>query len=370
MASLSLEGIQKVYSNGFQAVKDFNLEIADKEFIIFVGPSGCGKSTTLRMIAGLEDISGGTLKIDGKVMNNVEPKDRDIAMVFQNYALYPHMTVYDNMAFGLKLRKTPKEKIDQLVQEAAKILDIVPLLDRKPKALSGGQRQRVAMGRAIVRNPKVFLMDEPLSNLDAKLRVQMRIEISKIHQSLEATIIYVTHDQTEALTLGTRIVVMKDGVMQQVATPIDLYTKPCNMFVAGFIGSPQMNFIDCKVVKDGDDVKLEFGSHSIKLPEGKAEKIVEGGYIGKDVVLGIRPEDIKDEEIFVADGGDNVLDATVKVYEMLGAEVFLYFTVEGHDITVRVNPRTTARPGDTIKIALDTSKIHVFDKETEVTITN
>ena len=226
------------------------------------------------------------------------------------------------------------------------------------------------MGRAIVRNPKVFLMDEPLSNLDAKLRVQMRIEISKIHQSLEATIIYVTHDQTEALTLGTRIVVMKDGVMQQVATPIDLYTKPCNMFVAGFIGSPQMNFIDCKVVKDGDDVKLEFGSHSIKLPEGKAEKIVEGGYIGKDVVLGIRPEDIKDEEIFVADGGDNVLDATVKVYEMLGAEVFLYFTVEGHDITVRVNPRTTARPGDTIKIALDTSKIHVFDKETEVTITN
>ena len=370
MASLSLQHITKRYPNGFEAVKDFNLEIADKEFIIFVGPSGCGKSTTLRMIAGLEEITEGELWIGNNLVNDVEPKDRDIAMVFQNYALYPHMTVYDNMAFGLKLRKTPKEKIDQLVQEAAKILDIVPLLDRKPKALSGGQRQRVAMGRAIVRNPKVFLMDEPLSNLDAKLRVQMRIEISKIHQSLEATIIYVTHDQTEALTLGTRIVVMKDGVMQQVATPIDLYTKPCNMFVAGFIGSPQMNFIDCKVVKDGDDVKLEFGSHSIKLPEGKAEKIVEGGYIGKDVVLGIRPEDIKDEEIFVADGGDNVLDATVKVYEMLGAEVFLYFTVEGHDITVRVNPRTTARPGDTIKIALDTSKIHVFDKETEVTITN
>ena len=370
MASLSLQHITKRYPNGFEAVKDFNLEIADKEFIIFVGPSGCGKSTTLRMIAGLEEITEGELWIGNNLVNDVEPKDRDIAMVFQNYALYPHMTVYDNMAFGLKLRKTPKEKIDQLVQEAAKILDIVPLLYRKPKALSGGQRQRVAMGRAIVRNPKVFLMDEPLSNLDAKLRVQMRIEISKIHQSLEATIIYVTHDQTEALTLGTRIVVMKDGVMQQVATPIDLYTKPCNMFVAGFIGSPQMNFIDCKVVKDGDDVKLEFGSHSIKLPEGKAEKIVEGGYIGKDVVLGIRPEDIKDEEIFVADGGDNVLDATVKVYEMLGAEVFLYFTVEGHDITVRVNPRTTARPGDTIKIALDTSKIHVFDKETEVTITN
>ena len=370
MASLSLQHINKTYPNGFEAVKDFNLEIEDKEFIIFVGPSGCGKSTTLRMVAGLEEITSGTLKIGDKVMNDVEPKDRDIAMVFQNYALYPHMTVYDNMAFGLKLRKVPKDQIDKAVREAARILDLEKLLDRKPKALSGGQRQRVAMGRAIVRNPKVFLMDEPLSNLDAKLRVQMRIEISKIHQSLEATIIYVTHDQTEALTLGTRIVVMKDGVMQQVATPIDLYTKPCNMFVAGFIGSPQMNFIDCKVVKDDDDVKLEFGSHSVKLPEGKAEKIVEGGYIGKDVVLGIRPEDIKDEEIFVADGGDNVLDATVKVYEMLGAEVFLYFTVEGHDITVRVNPRTTARPGDTIKIALDTSKIHVFDKETEVTITN
>ena len=244
MASLSLEGIQKVYSNGFQAVKDFNLEIADKEFIIFVGPSGCGKSTTLRMIAGLEDISGGTLKIDGKVMNNVEPKDRDIAMVFQNYALYPHMTVYDNMAFGLKLRKVPKDEIDKKVREAARILDLEKLLDRKPKALSGGQRQRVAMGRAIVRKPKVFLMDEPLSNLDAKLRVQMRIEIAKLHENLGATIIYVTHDQTEAMTLGTRIVVMKDGVVQQVDTPQNLYTKPFNLFVAGFIGSPKMNFLD------------------------------------------------------------------------------------------------------------------------------
>ena len=247
MASLSLEGIQKVYSNGFQAVKDFNLEIADKEFIIFVGPSGCGKSTTLRMIAGLEDISGGTLKIDGKVMNNVEPKDRDIAMVFQNYALYPHMTVYDNMAFGLKLRKVPKDEIDKKVREAARILDLEKLLDRKPKALSGGQRQRVAMGRAIVRKPKVFLMDEPLSNLDAKLRVQMRIEIAKLHENLGATIIYVTHDQTEAMTLGTRIVVMKDGVVQQVDTPQNLYTKPCNLLVAGFIGSPQMNFLDAEV---------------------------------------------------------------------------------------------------------------------------
>ena len=257
MASLSLKNINKVYPNGFVAVKDFNLEIEDKEFIIFVGPSGCGKSTTLRMIAGLEDISSGELRIGDKLVNDVEPKDRDIAMVFQNYALYPHMTVYDNMAFGLKLRKVPKEEIDKMVREAAKILDLEALLDRKPKALSGGQRQRVAMGRAIVRNPKVFLMDEPLSNLDAKLRGQMRIEISKLHQRLGTTIIYVTHDQTEAMTLGTRIVVMNAGVVQQVDTPQVLYDTPCNLFVAGFIGSPQMNFVDAVCKINGNKVALQ-----------------------------------------------------------------------------------------------------------------
>ena len=362
MASLSLQHINKTYPNGFQAVKDFNLEIEDKEFIIFVGPSGCGKSTTLRMIAGLEEISSGELWIGDKLVNDVEPKDRDIAMVFQNYALYPHMSVYDNMAFGLKLRKVAKDQIDRLVHEAAKILDIEHLLDRKPKALSGGQRQRVAMGRAIVR--------DPLSNLDVKLRVQMRIEISKLHQRLETTIIYVTHDQTEALTLGTRIVVMKDGVVQQVDSPLDLYMRPNNLFVAGFIGSPQMNFIDAKVVVSGSEVRLMFGSNSIKLPENKAKKLIDNGYEDKTVTFGIRPEDIKDEEMFISNSPDTTLEATVKVYEMLGAEVFLYFTIETFDITVRVNPRTTARPGDTIKIALDGSKIHLFDKETQETITN
>ena len=370
MASLSLQGIQKIYPNGFHAVKDFNLEIADKEFIIFVGPSGCGKSTTLRMIAGLEDISGGTFKIDGKVMNDVEPKDRDIAMVFQNYALYPHMTVYDNMAFGLKLRKVPKDEIDKKVREAAKILDLEKLLDRKPKALSGGQRQRVAMGRAIVRNPKVFLMDEPLSNLDAKLRGQMRIEISKLHQRLGTTIIYVTHDQTEAMTLGTRIVVMNAGVVQQVDTPRKLYDEPCNLFVAGFIGSPQMNFLDAKCEVNGDKVLLNVGPAKIELPPAKAKKLIDGGYAGKTVVLGIRPEDVHDEPMFIASSPNTVIEATIRVYEMLGAEVYLHFDYEGATMTARVDPRTTARNGDTVKFAFDAEKIHVFDKETEMTITN
>ena len=370
MASVSLKDIQKIYPNGFQAVTDFTLDIEDREFIIFVGPSGCGKSTTLRMIAGLEDISSGILEIDGKVMNDVEPKDRDIAMVFQNYALYPHMTVYDNMAFGLKLRKFPKAEIKEKVTAAAKILDLDKLLDRKPKALSGGQRQRVAMGRAIVRHPKVFLMDEPLSNLDAKLRVQMRIEIAKLHQNLSATMIYVTHDQTEAMTLGTRIVVMKDGVIQQVDTPTNLYNAPINLFVAGFIGSPQMNFLDAQVGVSGGEVTLTVGNQVLKVPASKKQTLIDGGYEGKTVVLGIRPENIHDEESFIASNPDSVIKSNIKVYELLGAEVYLYFDVEGTQMTARVNPRTSLRTGDDATFALDMEKIHVFDKETELTITN
>ena len=370
MASLSLKHINKTYPNGYEAVKDFNLEIEDKEFIIFVGPSGCGKSTTLRMIAGLEDITGGELYIGDTKMNDVDPKDRDIAMVFQNYALYPHMTVYDNMAFGLKLRKVPKEQIDKMVREAAKILDLEPLLDRKPKALSGGQRQRVAMGRAIVREPKVFLMDEPLSNLDAKLRGQMRVEISRLHQRLGTTIIYVTHEQTEAMKLGTRIVVMNGGIVQQVDTPQVLYDKPNNLFVAGFIGSPQMNFVDALCCVEGDSVILSLQDADIRLPKDKAKKLIDGGYDGKRVVLGIRPEDIHDDPEYMAAHRDTVITAKIRVYEMLGAEVFLYFDYDGASMTARVKPDTKARTNDMIDFALDPEKIHVFDKETELTITN
>ena len=368
MASLSLKDVCKVYPNGYKAVQNFNMEIADKEFIIFVGPSGCGKSTTLRMIAGLEDISSGEFRIDGKLMNDVEPKDRDIAMVFQNYALYPHMTVYDNMAFGLKLRKVPKDEIDKAVKEAARILDLTHLLDRKPKALSGGQRQRVAMGRAIVRNPKVFLMDEPLSNLDAKLRVQMRTEIAKLHQRLGTTIIYVTHDQTEAMTLGSRIVVMKDGIVQQIDSPQNLYDKPCNLFVAGFMGSPQMNFVDATARVAGGKAYLDVEGQSIELPADKAKALIDGGYNGKQVVFGIRPENIIEVK------GDQkvpyAFESKVNVYELLGAEVFLYFDLGSSNITARVEPTTKVRPGDTVKYTFDTNKIHVFDKETELTITN
>ena len=366
MAGLKLKHIYKRYPNGFEAVKDFNMEIEDKEFIIFVGPSGCGKSTTLRMVAGLEEITEGELWIGDKLCNDVEPKDRDIAMVFQNYALYPHMTVYDNMAFGLKLRKVPKAEIDKAVRNAAKILGIEQLLDRKPKALSGGQRQRVAMGRAIVRSPKVFLMDEPLSNLDAKLRVQMRIEISKLHKQLGTTIIYVTHDQTEAMTLGSRIVVMKDGVVQQIDSPQNLYDHPYNKFVAGFMGSPQMNILNAKCGKDGDRVTLTFGGGTIKLDKEKSDLLKD--YVGKEVSFGIRPEDVHDDEAFLKENPDMIINATIRVYEMLGAEVYLYFDIDDTNVTARVKPDTTARPGSKVKFALDIKKIHVFDNETELTI--
>ena len=369
MASVQLENVSKIYPNGVKAVKDFNLDVKDKEFIIFVGPSGCGKSTTLRMIAGLEDISEGTLKIDGKVMNNVEPKDRDIAMVFQNYALYPHMTVFDNMAFGLKLRKVPKDEIKRKVDEAADILGLKPYLDRKPKALSGGQRQRVAMGRAIVRNPKVFLMDEPLSNLDAKLRVQMRTEISRLHDRLGATIIYVTHDQTEAMTLGTRIVVMKDGVVQQVDTPQNLYNAPCNLFVAGFIGSPQMNFLDATITQEGSTVFATIDDAKLEIPAAKAKALEDQGYVGKTVVMGIRPEHLNDAAID-EHPTDNKITAKIRVYELLGAEVYLYFDFGGTQMTARVDPKTTAKMGEETTFTLDMNMAHFFDKETELTITN
>lgn len=380
MASLSLRNVYKRYPGGVTAVSDFNLEIQDKEFIILVGPSGCGKSTTLRMVAGLEEISDGEIYIGDRLVNDVAPKDRDIAMVFQNYALYPHMTVFDNMAFGLKLRKTPKEEIKRRVEEAARILDISHLLERKPKALSGGQRQRVALGRAIVREPKVFLLDEPLSNLDAKLRAQMRTEISKLHQRLGTTFIYVTHDQTEAMTMGTRIVVMKSGIIQQVDTPNNLYLRPCNLFVAGFIGSPQMNFIESKLLKEGDDFFVEFGSedtktragvkYKIKLPADKNKKDCLVPYIDKDVIMGIRPENVHNEEDLLAANKDGIVEADVEVTELMGAETYLYMNCEGQSINARVAPTNTAKPGDKIKIAIAPSKIHLFDKETELTITN
>lgn len=370
MASLQLKNIYKTYPGGFTAVKDFNLDIEDKEFVILVGPSGCGKSTTLRMIAGLEEISDGELYIGDKLVNDVAPKDRDIAMVFQNYALYPHMTVFENMAFGLKLRKVPKDEIKRKVHEAAQILDIEHLLDRKPKALSGGQRQRVALGRAIVREPKVFLMDEPLSNLDAKLRVQMRTEIGKLHKRLQTTFIYVTHDQTEAMTMGSRIVVMKDGIVQQVDSPANLYTNPCNVFVAGFIGSPQMNMLAAKLELRDDGAYLINDNMNIKLPEGKGKRPELQEYNGKEILVGIRPEDIHDEEAFLSSMADSTVSVSVELTEMMGAETFLYLKLGETQMTARVNPRTNAQHGDNIKVAFDTNKLHLFDKDTELVIMN
>ena len=386
MSSLNLKNIYKVYPSGVVAVTDFNLDIEDKEFIVFVGPSGCGKSTTLRMIAGLEEITSGELYIDGVLVNNKAPKDRDIAMVFQNYALYPHMTVYDNMAFGLKLRKMPKPEIDARVKEAARILGIEMYLSRKPKALSGGQRQRVALGRAIVREPKVFLLDEPLSNLDAKLRSQMRTEITKLHNRLATTFIYVTHDQVEAMTMGTRIVVMKDGFMQQVDTPINLYDYPINQFVAGFIGTPQMNFFTGTLVGTKAKAYVQFGLDKVALPKEKVNLIVNlDSYLntGKEIIFGIRPEDIHDEERWVKDATKPTIEVKVDVVEALGSETLLYCKTRKEDevdadnvsiaedvsnLIAKVDSRSTTKANDTIKVALDIAHCHLFDKETEITI--
>ena len=372
MAGLSLKHIYKKYPGGVTAVSDFNLEVKDKEFLIFVGPSGCGKSTTLRMIAGLEEISEGELYIGDRYVNDIAPKDRDIAMVFQNYALYPHMTVFDNMAFGLKLRKVPKEEIKRRVEEAARILDISHLLERRPKALSGGQKQRVALGRAIVRNPKVFLLDEPLSNLDAKLRASMRTELTKLHAKVGTTFIYVTHDQVEAMTMATRIVVMRDGLIQQVDTPQNLYDYPTNLFVAGFIGTPQMNFITGKLVKRDNDLYATIGTAAeLKLPVEKANNPDLKEYIGQEVIFGIRPEAIHDEPMYLQTLSETTMDVDVDVTELMGAEIYLYLGFEGmEDVTkgsiiARVSSRSTARAGDKIKVAIDTSRIHIFDKDTE-----
>ena len=359
MANLVLKNINKIYDNNVQAVFDFNLEIKDKEFIVFVGPSGCGKSTTLRMIAGLEDITSGEFYIDEKLMNEIAPKDRDIAMVFQSYALYPHMSVYDNMAFGLKIRKTPKEEIDKRVHEAAKILEIEQYLDRKPKALSGGQRQRVALGRAIVRHAKVFLMDEPLSNLDAKLRVQMRSEIIKLHERIGATTIYVTHDQTEAMTMASRIVVMKAGYIQQIGTPSEIYTNPANMFVAGFVGAPATNFLRGKISEN----LFVLGDRKIEIPEHFLESLKP--YNNKEVVLGIRPEDIHVEGIVASTYPSAHFDYAIEVSELLGHEFILHGKIEGQDLVAKVSARIQAKAHSSIDVTFDLDKIHFFDPETE-----
>jgi multiple sugar transport system ATP-binding protein len=370
MAGVRLNHVVKRYPGATEdTVKDFHLEIQDKEFLVLVGASGCGKSTTLRMIAGLEEITSGELYIGDRLVNDVAPKDRDIAMVFQSYALYPHMNVYQNMAFGLKLRKFKKADIDKRVRDAAKILDIEHLLDRKPKALSGGQRQRVALGRAIVREPQVFLMDEPLSNLDAKLRVAMRAEISKLHKRLETTIIYVTHDQTEAMTMGQRIVVMEKGIIQQAASPEQIYNHPVNMFVAGFIGSPSMNFIHGTLSEEGGAVRFKTDGLDLVIPEGKARVLKEKGEIGKEVVLGIRPEDLHDEPVFLEANPNAVVNVHIEVAENLGHEMFLYINGIGKgSLIARVDGRAGHKEGTNAKLALDLNKIHIFDKETELNV--
>jgi multiple sugar transport system ATP-binding protein len=353
MARVLLENINKLYPNGFHAVHNVNIDIADKEFIILVGPSGCGKSTTLRMVAGLEEISTGDLLIDGRKVNDVHPKDRDIAMVFQNYALYPHMSVYENMAFSLKMKKTPKENIDKMVKEAAQILHIENLLERKPKQLSGGQRQRVALGRAIVRHPKAFLFDEPLSNLDAKLRVTMRAEISRLHRQLQATMIYVTHDQTEAMTMADRIVVMKDGFIHQIDSPMNLYKYPCNLFVAGFIGSPPMNFLNVNF----SDSMIKSKGVNIRPTSQQIEKL--GPYNGKDMIFGVRPEDIT-----FSNSGDNAINAVVEVVETLGSEIMVHVSLEsGNRMIIKSDPSQQYNINENVKLGVVIEKCHFFDAE-------
>ncbi|MBI3360988.1 MAG: sn-glycerol-3-phosphate ABC transporter ATP-binding protein UgpC [Chloroflexi bacterium] len=365
MASVTYDHVTKQFGE-VKAVHDLSIHVEDKEFLVLVGPSGCGKTTALRCLAGLEEISSGKILIGDRVVNDVAPKDRDIAMVFQSYALYPHMSVYDNMAFGLKLRKTPRAEIEQRVKEAADILSIGHLLDRKPRALSGGQRQRVAVGRAIVRHPQVFLFDEPLSNLDAKLRVQTRAEISKLHQRLEATFIYVTHDQVEAMTMASRIAVMKDGLLQQIDSPQNLYDRPGNVFVAGFIGSPSMNFFDSRIRTDDGSMMVDAGAFNVKVPDEKAATF--RPHAGKDVIFGIRPEDIHDPQFAPPGIHQALVESKVDVTELMGNEIFLYLMAGEKNFVGRVDPRTRARVGDKLQVALNMDNMHVFDKASELAI--
>ena len=365
MASVNFDHVYKRFGE-VTAVNDLDIEIEDKEFLVLVGPSGCGKTTALRCLAGLEDITEGKIYIGDQIVNDVAPKDRDIAMVFQSYALYPHMSVYDNMAFGLKLRKYPKDEIKRRVDEAAGILGIEALLDRKPRQLSGGQRQRVALGRAIVREPKVFLLDEPLSNLDAKLRVQTRTEITKLHQKLQTTFIYVTHDQVEAMTMASRIAVMNYGVLQQIDTPQSLYDSPDNLFVAGFIGSPAMNFFDGKLRKDGNDVFVDTGGFTVKVPDNRVS--VYAPHDGKSVVFGLRPEDIYDPKYEAPDIIGDKVSASVEVTELMGNEIFVFMKSGDQDFVARVDPRTNFRMGDKVEITFNMGNMHIFDKETEQAI--
>lgn len=362
MASITFEHVKKAYGNNV-VIEDLDFHVEDKEFIVFVGPSGCGKSTSLRMLAGLEEITDGRILIGDRVVNNVAPKDRDVAMVFQSYALYPHMTVYDNMAFGLRLRKTPKNIIDERVREAAKSLGIDPLLDRRPRQLSGGQRQRVAVGRAIVREPAVFLMDEPLSNLDAKLRVEARSFISKLHQRLETTFVYVTHDQVEAMTMGTRIAVLNAGDLQQLASPYELYHNPANVFVGGFIGSPSMNFFDATLVQTDSGVAVDTGIFQIPIPAERAD--IYKLHMGKNVIFGIRPEDIHDQEYQPASITPVPLEASVDVVEQMGNEMIVYFEEQGKNFIGRLDPRTKAHVGSRINLVVNVDNVHVFDADTE-----